>query len=103
MGADTQDRIPREARRFTIYVCGNCGSDNIECSTMNDSLCGDCGEWMNTEAVVVARPEAVCQELATALRERATHTKSEKLALVRAVQEGDAAWIERFGASPGGE
>jgi len=43
-----------DQRIYTIYVCAVCGSDNIECSTQDDSLCGDCGEWMNVEELRVA-------------------------------------------------
>jgi len=44
-------------RTYVIYVCAVCGSDNIECSTQNDSLCGDCGNWMNVEAITVTPVE----------------------------------------------
>jgi hypothetical protein len=50
-------------RLYTIYVCGNCGSDNIVGSTPDDALCGDCGEWMNTVPLQVQAtqtlPEAI--------------------------------------------
>ena len=55
-----QTKVPVKPS-YTIYVCAVCGSDNIECSTQNDSLCGDCGNWMNVEAITVVPQESAAE------------------------------------------
>lgn len=51
---------------YVIYVCAICGSDNIEVSTENDSLCGECGEWMNCESIAVV-PTTSAERMRAAL------------------------------------
>lgn len=70
----------REPRRWDhLYICGNCGSDEIEEANENDAKCADCGEWMNTDRVEVV--EASAYDAAEQTIER-----------VRALVESEEGW-----------